>query len=255
MVITKTIEMTAEAAEHIRQLQWAPDGRSAVIVEQLDRPTYTAVNKILEAVGGKWDKKAKAHAFPADVREALGVAVDNGHIEVEVDGFYETPAAVIDRMMSYAPDGDGDGMAILEPSAGLGAIAKVLEARYPTGHLVCIERNAARCEMLKDDMGFIVRCLDFMEYVPHWPFDLVVMNPPFERGQDVDHITRAYDMLVPGGRLIAIAGAGVAFRSDRKTAALRELIAECGLMEPLPAGSFKDSGTGVNTVLIVIDKE
>ena len=26
------------------------------------------------------------------------------------------------------------------------------------------------------------------------------MNPPFEKGQDIDHVKHAYDLLKPGGR-------------------------------------------------------
>jgi hypothetical protein len=256
MVITKKIEMTADVAEHIRHLQWAPDGRSAVIVAQLDRPTYTAVNKVLAAVGGKWDKRAKAHIFPQDVREALGVAVDNGHVEVEVDGFFETPPAVIDRMLALVAveRTAGWGLDILEPSAGLGAIADVLRRHFPMATLDCVERNHARCAAL-EAKGHSVHCADFMKVAQRPVYDLVLMNPPFERGQDVDHIWHAFGMLKPGGRLVSVASAGVSFRSDKKTAALRELVTECGRMEPLSVGSFKESGTGVNTVLVVIDKE
>jgi hypothetical protein len=31
---------------------------------QLDRPTYVAVNKILDLMGGKWNRGAKAHVSP-----------------------------------------------------------------------------------------------------------------------------------------------------------------------------------------------
>lgn len=33
---------------------------------QLDRKTYTEVNKVLENMGGKWNRKAKAHVFAED---------------------------------------------------------------------------------------------------------------------------------------------------------------------------------------------
>ena len=41
---------------------------------QLDRADYTAVNKVLEALGGKWNRKEKGHVFdhcPADDIEAV----------------------------------------------------------------------------------------------------------------------------------------------------------------------------------------
>lgn len=47
------------------------------------------------------------------------------------------------------------------------------------------------------------------------------MNPPFERGQDVDHILHAYPMLAPKGILTAIVSAGVFHRKDNKARGFR----------------------------------
>lgn len=41
------------------------DVDSAALVQQLDRNDYNRVNKILEALGGKWNKKAVITSFPA----------------------------------------------------------------------------------------------------------------------------------------------------------------------------------------------
>jgi hypothetical protein len=42
---------------------------------------------------------------------------------------------------------------------------------------------------------------DFMEMPAAGEFDRVLMNPPFEKQQDIDHVRRAFDHLKPGGRL------------------------------------------------------
>ncbi len=55
-------------------------------------------------------------------------------------------------------------------------------------------------------------------------FDRVVMNPPFERQQDIDHVSRAAGMLKPGGRLVSVMSAGVTFRENNKTRWFRDLI-------------------------------
>ncbi|NVB43554.1 methyltransferase [Pseudenhygromyxa sp. WMMC2535] len=96
---------------------------------------------------------------------------------------------------------------------------------------------------------------DFCAHVPERPYDRIVMNPPFERQQDVEHIERALGMLAPGGRLVAIASAGLQHRSDNKTERLRKKLLELdGSIRKLPAGSFKASGTAVETVLVIVDK-
>lgn len=38
---------------------------------QLDRKQYLAVNEILEHIGGKWNRKQKAHVYAQDPTEAL----------------------------------------------------------------------------------------------------------------------------------------------------------------------------------------
>lgn len=42
-----------------------------VITQQLDRKAYLAVNKALEACGGAWSRKAKAHVFTVDPTPAI----------------------------------------------------------------------------------------------------------------------------------------------------------------------------------------
>ena len=85
------------------------------------------------------------------------------------------------------------------------------------------------------------------------------MNPPFERGQDAEHVQHAYERLKPGGRLVAIMSNGPFFRSDKKAEGFRNWLDTVdGSHEELPEGSFagKDAfrQTGVNTRLVVIDK-
>ena len=89
---------------------------------------------------------------------------------------------------------------------------------------------------------------------PDFPgnFAGVIMNPPFSRRQDALHIRAAFRQLRPGGRLVSVASGGLAFRRDALHREVREQIeAWGGSIEPLPAESFKASGTSVNTVLVV----
>lgn len=48
---------------------------------QLERSTYQAVNKVLESIGGKWDRKAKGHVFAeGDPAELLDNVILAGEI-------------------------------------------------------------------------------------------------------------------------------------------------------------------------------
>lgn len=74
--------------------------------------------------------------------------------------------------------------------------------------------------------------------------------------QDIDHVTTAFGLLALGGVLVAIMGAGVAFRENRKTTEFRETVMEPHgtHLERLPAGAFKESGTMVNTIMLRLER-
>jgi type I restriction-modification system DNA methylase subunit len=81
------------------------------------------------------------------------------------------------------------------------------------------------------------------------------MNPPFRNQSDIDLVLHAYSMLARNGRLVAIMSGGVMFRNNAKTTAFRELVHSCGgTITENPPGSFKESGTSVNTVMVTMNK-
>jgi hypothetical protein len=89
-------------------------------------------------------------------------------------------------------------------------------------------------------------------------YDRVIMNPPFSNGLDADHVRRAYDMLNPGGRLVAITSEGIFYREDAKARGFRDWFAQVGGTSEKLEGAFLDPNevrtTGVNTRMLVIDK-
>ena len=147
------------------------------------------------------------------------------------------------------------GMSVLEPSAGKGDIADLLAQ---TGAKVDVVELSSTLRPILKAKGHKVVGHDFDTFEPpSGGYDRVVMNPPFSDGMDADHVRRAYDMLKPGGRLVAITGEGIHFRTDKKSAAFREwLDLRGGVATKLPEGSFKSAfrPTGVATRVVVVDK-
>ncbi|MET3209799.1 UNVERIFIED_CONTAM: hypothetical protein ABIC26_002746 [Paenibacillus sp. PvR008] len=145
----------------------------------------------------------------------------------------------------------------MEPSAGNGNILdcvnEYIQDNNLNADLHCIEWNYTLCQILELKQYKLV-ANDFIEFVPFTKYDKVIMNPPFEKGKDVDHVLKAYDCLKDGGRLIAIMSPHWTFASDSKSIHFRSWLNDKGYYEKLPEGSFKESGTGANTVLVVIDK-
>jgi type I restriction-modification system DNA methylase subunit len=79
------------------------------------------------------------------------------------------------------------------------------------------------------------------------------MNPPFAKQADIKHILHAFKCLKPGGKLVAIMSNGVMFRENKASSDFRDFVASRGgSITDLPEGSFKASGTGVNTCVAVI---
>ena len=85
--------------------------------------------------------------------------------------------------------------------------------------------------------------------------DAIVLNPPFERGEDAAHVLHAYKFLAPEGILAAIVSDGVFARRDKKETAFRHfLVASHADIVGLPADAFKPSGTGVRCRMIRIQQ-
>ncbi|WP_198018805.1 methyltransferase [Azorhizobium doebereinerae] len=225
---------------------------------QLDRQTYIALDKVLKAAGGKWDRKAKGHVFDGDAADAIEPILLTGEVQrVKQDfGQFDTPPALAARLVALAKI--EAGMKVLEPSAGIGNIA--LAAAAFGAMVMCYEIDAKRCDALAKASGRALYCLDmvvhrdFLGADPAPVYDRVVMNPPFARQADIDHVRHAAKFLKPGGRLVAIMSAGISFPGDLKATAFREFVAERGgTIAGLPADSFKAAGTSVNTALVLFD--
>ena len=91
--------------------------------EQLDRKTYTAVNKCLVNIGGKWNRKAKGHVFDHDPSDDLDSMLLTGEtVDMKkVYQFFPTPKEIAQQMCRMA-ELDNDCV-VLEPSCGRGDLA------------------------------------------------------------------------------------------------------------------------------------
>ena len=154
------------------------------------------------------------------------------------------------------------GQRVLEPSAGKAALASA--ARNAGADVTCVELQPGFAHELRIIHGFADAIEgDFLALDPaHYaPFDAVIMNPPFDRGRDCDHVRHALAFLKPGGVLVAIMSARAEYGEDQRHKALHRMIAACEAIYfhgrkwiDLPPGSFAHAGTNVNTVLLAIRK-
>lgn len=209
-----------------------------------------------EAVAKAAENKAESAKF-----EALREQAKAGVQVVTAPNLFPTPPDLAKRMVELAFERGGWGVQvcaemnercrILEPSAGTGNIVRAIqEANKSPMAASCevhaVEINPRLADGLRPLLGDDLRCGDFLSFNGELgKFDKIVMNPPFDHGSDIKHVEHAKAMLNPGGRLVAIVANG-----PRQREALEPL---CTSWEDLPAGTFSESGTNVNTALIVID--
>ncbi len=274
------VKATETTAEHRRRTSSVSFGGARV-------PVFITDAKVTEApkVGelpkgrarGPWNSEPKAPAEPVKFErqiepplatqsaplatdskreefEAMRESLRTGVRAVSAPQLFPTPPELAARMVELAEI--TQGAYVLEPSAGTGRIVDAIRADGRAKHITAVEINHGLADQVRSRVdrlavGDFLAC-SIATLGSH--FHSILMNPPFANGADVDHVTHALQFLAPGGRLVAIMSAGVTFRSDRKTRDFRRMVERLGgSIEELPPDTFAISGTGVNTVLVVLE--
>jgi len=265
------------------QIEILEDGRiewnKFYLQGQLDRKQYLSINEVLETIGLKWNRKEKAHIFDGDMlEEAIAEIIESGECEtlketIKKFQFYPTPREVSEYLVDLADIQDTD--TVLEPSAWEWHLVDVIlpklkDTKNQNCAIVLLELDQSKVAILKEKYS----CYGGMKDVSDWlgtyskdnkmnifqgdflemdfnPFEKIIMNPPFAKSQDVKHILHAYSMLAKGGTLVSVASSSIQWREGELYEKLKDLDPE--FLE-LPAWSFKEYGTMVNSVIVVLRK-
>ena len=130
----------------------------------------------------------------------------NKHTEIKAYwNFFPTPKNLIEMMLEeYKTKPLPQN--ILEPSAGKGDIIdyinKIQAKRKQKSSIYAIEFVPELQEILKQKQNCKLLGDDFLNHNPHINYDLIIMNPPFDRG--AEHVLHAFDSLKNGGKIIAL---------------------------------------------------
>jgi hypothetical protein len=242
--------------------------KKLTIPGQLDRTDYINVNKALEALGGKWSRRDRAHVFTSDPSAALVAFINGGDAPQPartVEGYVATPGPIADLICTrYAKLAGLAAMdCVLEPSAGDGALVRAVLRVRPNLRIDAVEPNKDRAALIGHGVNAAVEVDTFENYALRCAsigarYQAVVMNPPFSvpgnRTIWIDHVRLAWDLLAPGGRLVAIVPSGLEHRQDRKHVELRALVSTSGGWDALPENAFMASGTGVRAAVLWMDR-
>lgn len=225
---------------------------------QLERKLYQDVAKALELIGGKWKgKPVMGFVFKEDPTDLLAEIAggEKRNLKKEYQ-FFETPAIVADLMVSKLGDVRLE-YELLEPSAGQGALVDAFRRAHPHRcKLTLIEMMPLNCSILRKkgyDCDIIET--DFLQFNAGKKYSRILANPPFAKNQDIDHIRKMYSLLAEGGTLVTLCSPHFIHSSGRKETDFDAWLDEIGAsIEILPSGTFKESGTNIETVLLTINK-
>lgn len=210
-------------------------------------------------------------------------ARNTGVSKVDRNAYY-TPPNIAEQLVEFAGfERYPHATKILEPSCGHG---ELMMAAFNAGcrqmhgvenHLASANAAMDRLKAAYDEDGvdFSGWCSDEKLCVYRSSFDIwqphswnrdgythVIMNPPFDH--QLRHVVKAYDYLAKGyrshsdnelvqGCLVAIMGANVLTNQSSDYQTFRAwLKAKNGFIERLPSGSFRSSGTDVDTIMVKI---
>ncbi|MGM9465415.1 hypothetical protein [Streptomyces murinus] len=225
------------------------DGPALRLPCQLDSKLYKRTDQVLRVIGGEWNRYKRAHIFPVDAAEAISDLLITCEVITEADrGYFSTPAPVVGQLLELAEL--TPGCEVLEPSAGRGAIAELAAAR---GAVVdCIELDADRADHIRSG-GYArrVTTADFLSVPVRRRYQRAIMNPPFSKRQDIQHVERALRFVQPGGLVVAVMIESLSFRTDRVTKDFLARVREArGTITELPDNAFP--GRRVRTAIVVI---
>lgn len=235
---------------------------------------YDRLRWVMESYGGRWSERCKGFKFNEfndeklkSIKADLSVGFVNLSEEKrnrERDAFFPTPVKIVDEMIETAnlkPDS-----IMLESSAGTGRILdeakKVINS---VDNFVVIEMNGERQRILRDK-GYKVdfngtfedslKDSETLKKIKNC--DKVVINPPFKNDSDVKHLLISYMFCADNADVVSILQENSLYYDRQIHRVFKEFLSLIGKdayeVVSLPAGSFKDELTTVDTVIFHIKK-
>lgn len=237
-------------------LTYSKDGRSFKLKlkpkKKMKDSKYDKLKPIIENAGGHWRESEKAFIFYGKI--------DEHYDELQEMQYYPTPIPVVEEMITLSKLTKDS--VILEPSAGDGRIVQAVNKQRLKNKVYAVETSKTLAHNLVDltDKVYNGKFETFYAMNRFNKAKLgitnVIMNPPFSRQRDAVHIQMAFDLLQPGGRLVAIASENSLYYDTEVTREFKKFLRKNNaVIKPLEDNTFKHSKTTIDTVMIIIDKK
>lgn len=222
---------------------------------QFNKKSYAEAKKWIEEAGGSWQGgKVQGFTFPFNADRVFSILHEGKRCNLQQDfQFFATHPEVADWLVMLA-GGVHEDEKVLEPSAGTGAIIDAIHRSCKDLVVDCFELMPENKELLSKKSNINILGDDFTTY-DLGLYDKIIANPPFSKNQDIRHVKRMYEHLNNGGTVAAIMSCHWKIASEKECADFREWLKDvhakiCDIEE----GSFKQSGTGIETTAVIIQK-
>ena len=171
--------------------------------------------------------------------------------------FYATPESVMHKL--FRDLHIFEAARVLEPSAGTGDIVQRMQGQ--NARITAIEIHPGRAKQLRCFANADCEVIEgnFLTYPATACFDFVIMNPPFYGTHWMEHVRHAWDCLKDEGKLSAVLPISAELGQSSKHVSFRRWAEKHsrgwrGMFTDLPAESFAESGTRINTVILTLCK-
>ena len=148
--------------------------------------------------------------------------------------FYPTPDKVIRQMLSPYTSEQLATLIILEPEAGEGHILDFISKRVQSGRNHADLNNLYAVEIdpnlraILESKDYAIVGEDFLKYFPRRRYDLIVMNPPFDHGEE--HLLHAWE-IIEDGEIVCLLNATSFDGKTNKERTIIDLVADHGTKE------------------------
>ncbi len=251
MPTTKHIKISDAAKTELRNAR--------ISGNRLDLPpnlkNYAELKKIFAEIGVVWHKKDKTHYLGENSQEQINFILEGGKLVDEkktLQAFF-TPHSLAEKVVEIA---DVKDKTVLEPSCGEGSLFfECIKQKCDSVYGVEIESKfisvlQAKIKLLPKNKIYTIFNQDFLKFPPeNARFDRVVMNPPFDRNLWIRHIEHSWKFLKENGKLVSICP-----NSPQNSALKKFLAGKNHEIIEVDKQAFKESGTLVSTMILVVNK-